>query len=141
MSTWALEEDLAAEVGDAIEQVRGFISAHGLARFFAAWENDDDDENGDGYDQQRRLPLIRELAGFRRQSERGWDYYVTPSVWRYEACKGFDAKATAAAFAERGLLIPPDTGPHRAKYMAVPGYAKMRLYHLSGRLLEGDEND
>ena len=131
----------AAEVRDAIEQVRAFISADGLARFFAAWEKEDVDEDEEGRDQERRLPPVRDLAGFRRQSGDGWDYYVTTSAWRSEACRGFDAKATAAAFAERGLLISPEKGAHRSTYMSVPGYGKMRLYHLSGRLLEGDPND
>ena len=130
----------ASEIRDAIERVRAFVSANGLSRFLAAWE-DDGHKNGSVNADSRQPPPICDLAGFRKRSGDGWDCYVTPSAWRGEACQGFDAKATAAALVERGFLIPPENGPHRATFMSVPGYGKMRLYHLSARLLEGDQND
>ncbi len=111
----------ASEIRDAIERVRAFVSANGLSRFLAAWE-DDGHKNGSVNADSRQPPPIRDLAGFRKRSGDGWDCYVTPSAWRGEACQGFDAKATAAALVERGFLYRPRTGRtgrHSCQYPAT----------------------
>jgi putative DNA primase/helicase len=119
-----------AEVREGIGQVRSFLLAHGMARFAAAWEINAD----------QRLPL-RDLVGFRKRAGEGWDFYVTPSAWREEVCAGLNAKAVAGTLAERGMLILPEKGPHRAKLETVSGYGKLRVYHIPARFLEEDGHD
>jgi len=119
-----------AEVRDGIAQVRAFLLAHGMARFLPAWEDQAD----------QRIP-VRDLAGFRKREDAGWDYYVTADAWRGEVCTGSDSKALAKAMAERNMLLVPDAGPHRAKSITVPGHGKLRLYHLPARFLESDGDE
>ena len=88
----------------------------------------------------QRLPA-RDVAGFRKHEGDGWDYFVTTSAWREEVCAGLNPSALAGALAERGLLLVPEKGPHRAKSITVPGHGKLRLYHLPARLLEGEGDD
>lgn len=66
----------------------------------------------------------------------GWDFYITTSAWREEVCAGLNPKALAGTLAERGMLIVPENGSHRAKSESVPGYGKLRLYHIPARFLE-----
>ncbi len=118
-----------AEVRDGIAAVRTFLSAHGSSRFLSAWE-----------DESSELRIVN-LAGFRKQvtgaDGSAWDYYVTTEAWP-EVAAGFDAKSLASTLAERGLLVAPDKGSHRAKFMRVPAHGSRRLYHLSHTLLEGE---
>ena len=113
-----------------MDQVRSFLLAHGMARFAAAWEIRIDE----------RLPL-RDLAGFRKRAGEGWDFYITPSAWREEVCAGLNAKAVAGTLAERGMLLVPEKGSHRSKSETVPGYGKLRLYHVATGFLEEDHHD
>ena len=119
-----------AEVRDGIAQVRAFLLAHGMARFAPAWE-----EEGS------QRPPVRDIAGFRKREGEGWDYYVTTEAWRSEVCVGSNAQALSASLAEKGLLLVPAKGPHRSKSLTVPGYGKIRLYHVPGLLLEADHDE
>jgi putative DNA primase/helicase len=56
-------------------------------------------------------------------------------------CRGLDAKAVASNLAERGMLLTPGSGPHRAKSISIPGHGKVRLYHIPARFLEADRDD
>jgi uncharacterized protein (DUF927 family) len=116
-----------AEIRAGITQIRAFLLAHGMARFVPAWE------------ECPASPIpVRDVAGFRRHEADGWDYYVTTSAWRDVLCQGLDSKALASILAQRGLLIAPSSGSHRAKAVSVPGHSKLRLYHLPARFLEAD---
>ena len=48
---------------------------------------------------------------------------------------------TAVTQADRGMLLKPDKGSHRAKVITAPGYGKLRLYHIPARFLEADGDD
>jgi len=61
----------AAENRAAIDQVRAFLLANGMARFIPAWAGEE----------QPRVP-IRDVAGYRRKTEDGWDYFVTTTAWK-----------------------------------------------------------
>jgi uncharacterized protein (DUF927 family) len=118
-----------AELTLGIAQVRSFLLAHGMARFYAAWD--------EGLD-SRATP--RELAGFRKREGEGWDFYVTTSAWKEEVCRGFDSRLLADHLIERGWLLAPEGRRHRAKAVSVPGQNKLRLYHLPACFLAaGDE--
>lgn len=118
------------EIRNGIAQVRAFVLAHAMSRFVPAWE-----ESG-----EPRIPP-RDLAGFRKQEADGWDYYITTSAWRDEVCRGLDSRAVASQLAKRGMLLLPTSGPHRAKSIKVPGYNRLRLYHLPARFSEADRDD
>jgi putative DNA primase/helicase len=114
-----------AEIKDGIEQVRAFVAAHGVSRFVPAWEKAATEQ------------IVREVAGYRKREGEAWDYYVTPSAWRDEVCKGFNGPTIAAALTARQLMVAPQTGRHRAGLVRVPEHGRQRLYHLSSKLLEG----
>ena len=116
-----------AEVKDGIEQIQAFVAAHGIARFVPAW-----DERGMGH-------MTRDVAGYRKREGEGWDYYVTPSAWKNEVCRGFNARTLAAALVERQLLVPSEAGSHFASLVRVPEYGRQRLYHLLSKLVEGPQ--
>ncbi len=104
-----------------IAQVRAFIEQHGSARF----------EISGAAPEQR----IISRAGFKRSEDNGaWEYLVLPEVWRQEVCKGHDPSQIAKALAERGLLVPGSEGKH-SRSMTIPGYKKMRVYHLRAAII------
>jgi putative DNA primase/helicase len=113
-----------AETQDGIEQVRAFIAAHGMSRFVPAWEVGGAEH------------IVRDVAGYRKRVGDAWDYFVTPSAWKDEVCKGFAASTIVAALIERQWLVSPETGLHRTCQVRVPGQGRLRLYHLSCKLVE-----
>jgi putative DNA primase/helicase len=117
----------AAESRDGIEQVCSFLSANGMARFIPAWEHDQ------GSRDESRIPP-RDVAGYRQRVGDGWDFYVTPSAWKEEVCRGLDSKRLAATMAERGYIDGPSE--RRAKLVRVPGHGQLRLYHVLSLALE-----
>jgi len=115
-----------AEVRTGLAQVRSFLLAHGMSRFVPAWE------------EEPKIPP-RDVTGYRRKAEEGWDYFVTPSAWAEEVCRGLNPQAVAAAMIERGLLQPQDER-HRAKSVTVPGIGKVRVYHIPAGFLGGADD-
>ena len=114
------------EVREGIRAVCSFLSAHIASQFLAAWE------------EKNASDRIPNLAGFRKRIEigEGWDFYVTAEAWP-EVTAGFDARSLAGVLVARGLLIPPESGPHRAKSVRIPGHGQRRVYHIPARILEG----
>jgi putative DNA primase/helicase len=78
-----------AETTGGIEQVRAFLQADGMARFIPAWEQE---EQKEGYQTHTRVPIPqRDVAGFRRKTEEGWEFFVTSTAWKM-ICSGFNSK-------------------------------------------------
>jgi hypothetical protein len=106
--------------------------AHGSSRFEAVWP----EAKTDVVDAR-----VRDRVGFRRRvadgGEGGWDYFILPEAWKTEVCRGYDAGIIAGAMIIRGLLLPDRDGKHPAKAMQIPGYKKMRLYHVPAAILDG----
>ena len=113
-----------AEVRDGIAAVRTFLSAHGTSRFLPAWDEDSE------------TIRISNLAGFRKNTGDGVEFYIASEAWP-EVAAGFDPRALASVLAERGFLMKPETGAHRSKVIRVPGHGRRRLYHISPELLGG----
>jgi uncharacterized protein (DUF927 family) len=118
----------------ALAQVRMFLEAHGESRFTAL--------NGtiNGTD----LPMATRTvnrAGFRRRTDEAdgerWEYLILPEAWKSEICKGMDAARTADLLAARGWLLGGNER-HRAARVRIPGEGQLRLYHVSGAIMEGD---
>src|SRR5215471_6221440 len=79
----------------AIEQIRGLLERHGDGRFDPVTP----DPNA--------RPVIDRLGYVHGQgSDREW--WILRQTWRDVFCLGFDAKVTAKALIERGLLLPGD---------------------------------
>jgi putative DNA primase/helicase len=118
-----------AEVTGGIEQVRSFISAHGQSRFLSAWDHP-------GADQMR----IPNLAGYRRKTDDGVEYFVTPTAWNEEVTRDYNSHSLAKAMADRGLLFP-ENQRCRVKNQRIPGEGLRRVYHISPKLLEGEQTE
>jgi uncharacterized protein (DUF927 family) len=122
----------SAEARDGVVAVRGFLSAHGMSRFFDPWDQ-----------RPEATKIVSNLAGFRRrvsygEGESAYDFYITTEAW-CEVCAGFDPKALADHLAARGFLSMADGGRHRAKSVGVPGHGKRRVYHIDSSILAGDD--
>jgi putative DNA primase/helicase len=116
-----------AEVQEGIEQVRAFIQFHGMARFIPAWEE---------HEKNEKNVTWRDVAGYRRKTEQGWDFYVTTSAWKDQVCRGLDHRRLAASLGAKGLIQRSGADSRWANVVAVPGHGKTRLYHLTAALLE-----
>lgn len=80
-----------------LQQVRAFLEQHGNARF------EDCDRVSDSH-----APRVMNRAGYRQESESaegGATFYILPSVWKSEVCKGYDATNVARLMKNRGWLI------------------------------------
>jgi putative DNA primase/helicase len=115
----------AAEDRDGMDKVCSFLLANGEARFIPAWEG-------------TQSVTTRDLAGYRKRVDEGWDYYVTTTAWK-EVCAGLDPRRTAAMLKHKGYLASGEGG-HLAESVRVPGNGKRRLYHIRAALLE-DANE
>jgi putative DNA primase/helicase len=119
----------AAEIHGGIQAVRSFLQAHGLARFVPAWEEEE----------QTRIPNPqREVCGYRKQTENGWDYYINDVGWA-EMCAGFNSKEIAKALIESKALRPNSEGRAK-KEVRIPIYGKARYYHIAASFLQEEEN-
>jgi putative DNA primase/helicase len=114
----------AAEVREALLQVRLFLEQHGESRFSAAW------------DKENERP-VSNRAGFRRTGEAGATYYVLGEAFRLEVCKGFNFKMVAGAMAERGWLSHE---PNRlTTNVRIPGEGLQRVYVIPPEFLSGNQ--
>jgi len=104
-----------AEVRAAIEQIRGLLERYGDSRF------DSPNPVAESRPVTDRLGYVHGEG-----AERQW--WVLPETWRKTFCDGFDAKATALALIERGLLLPGD-GSKTSRPARISGRAT-RAYVL-----------
>ena len=104
-----------AEVRAAIEQIRGLLERYGDSRF------DSPNPVAESRPVTDRLGYVHGEG-----AERQW--WVLPETWRKTFCDGFDAKVTALALIERGLLLPGD-GSKTSRPVRISGRAT-RAYVL-----------
>jgi uncharacterized protein (DUF927 family) len=110
----------AAEVRQAIEQVRRFFEAHGEARF-------------DNLDDPDARPVSKR-AGWRkgRGEDRRW--FVPPETWKAEVCAGLDPNLAARVLAKRGIIEKaPDGYQPVWKIQGKP----QRGYVITPRIFDG----
>lgn len=80
-----------------LQQVRAFLEQHGNARF------EDWDRVGDSH-----APRVMHRAGYRQETgsaDGGATFYILPSVWKDEVCKGYNATAVARLMKDKGYLL------------------------------------
>jgi uncharacterized protein (DUF927 family) len=125
----------AREIDIAISQVRGFIEAHGSARFESPWEKRSLDRDGNSI-----IERVNNRAGFKRRAtaDGPWEFLILPEVWKTEVCRGHDSRLIAREMAGRGLLIP-GTDNKPAALERVPGIGPTKLYRVAPSIFGGAE--
>lgn len=121
----------AAEDAEAVERVRGFIAAHGEARFPEVLEG----EGGKfGLADSTRVTINR--AGFRKRLKDGPAYLFFPEIWKGEVFAGANATAGAKALLQAGFLLPGD-GNKLQRNERVPGFdGPVRFYAIKAAIIE-----
>lgn len=126
----------ASEDTQAISQVRQFIETHGESRFTTIFTSPGQLPDSDETDDRGTF----NRAGFRRETEGVWEYYILPEAWKAEVCKGLDAIRVANLLLERGLLetAKDDANRHLSVKVQIKGYGRPRVYRIKGSILSGD---
>ncbi len=94
-----------------LQQVRAFLEQHGNARFESCDRVGDDHARG-----------VMNRAGYRQESESaegGATFYILPSVWKGEVCKGYDATSVARLMRHNGWLIGTEGEQRRTPRVQV----------------------
>ena len=126
---------VAAEAGEALARVRGFISAN-PARFELLGGDDDTSLNP--------RPVI-DRAGWRKRIGKAgdgkgggaWHYCFPTDAWR-KVCTGLDAEAAARALREAGFLLPQNGAARRHTRMERVGLEDpVRVYAVAEAILAG----
>ena len=121
-----------AEIINGMRQVRLFLEQHGSSRFEAAW--------GADWGFSAAEPRTVNRAGFRRRDALGyWTYFILPSVWAAEVCKGYDPGLIARAMAERDYLVRGD-GKNLSRKERVPGHELTRYYVVAAKFLASSDD-
>ena len=119
----------AHEIVAGIAQVQCFIGQYGESRFSKLSKDNDTDD----------LYIINNRAGWRRRNGKGeWEYFVLPSAWKTELCAGYNASTIARALADQGLLLG-GAGGKTSTTITIKGQSKLRVYHLSSRILADEK--
>ncbi len=116
-----------AETREGLAAVRAFLEAHGESRF-TPWDAD-----------PAAAARTINRAGFRRLEGDGLWFYVLPTAFRQELCKGFNAANLAKALAHRGWLKTQasDRNTYKAKLPGM-GSKPSNIYLLTPLIWEDD---
>jgi putative DNA primase/helicase len=125
-----------ADIHAGIRQLCGFFEKYGRSRFEPIWDRKDcRGKEEEWIDDAQR---VRDRAGFRKLSGTGWEYFVLPGAWR-ELAKGYDPAALAAAMIAR-CLMRRGSGNKSSITKAIPGYGKVRVYHVLPEILSDESS-
>jgi putative DNA primase/helicase len=114
----------AAEIRQAVAQVRLFIEQHGDSRF-------------DPLDEPDTRPA-NNRAGWRTGTGSGRQWLIPPEIWKSEICQGLDPIVVARTLAERQMLKrAPDGFQPVVKIEGTP----RRVYVIMARIFEGSTNE
>jgi putative DNA primase/helicase len=121
---------LGADMIAAIRQVRRFVASQG-SRFVELLSGPN-------------APPIAEQtpnrAGFYWQDGGYRQYLIESTVFKTEACLGYNHTAVAAELAKRGLLEPGNEKGHPNQMQKwIPGLGRVRGYQISSKILDEDE--
>ncbi len=141
-----------AEIVTMLRQVRGFFEAHGDARFIWMQRSTDDRRanvmNRAGYKRlvkgDRPVSTNAEyMAEFGEQidsanaAQAETEFFVLPTVFRDELCKGLDHRAVVRTLIEQNILTVDAEGrPDRL--IRIPGAGRARVYHVLPTVFELD---
>lgn len=140
------------EANAMLSQVRGFFELHGEARFT--------DWNRTVADDTHAAKTVSR-AGYRKHTEakddegspiytgesypegdekraKDTEYYVFPTIFESEVCKGFDYRVVCRLLAERGVLITEGQSFKRKE--RLPGGEHPRCYRITSKIFDdGDD--
>lgn len=118
------------EITQGILQVKQFLEEYGDSRFATLDENL---KSADPSKDNRR-------AGFKRKTHCGYEYFILPTIYKNEVCRGFDATLLTKAMVERGYIRPRNGGKMQYS-MRFPGFsnAKSCYYVLPTIFFEDDQ--
>jgi len=112
----------AAEVRQAILQVRLFIEQHGESRF-------------DPLGEPSARP-VNDRAGWRTGSGLNQEWWIPPETWKAEVCAGLDPKLVARTLGERQMLKRAKDGFQSV--VKIHG-ASRRVYIVTARIFAGSQ--
>jgi putative DNA primase/helicase len=107
------------EETEIISQVKRFFEAHGMARF----------SNADHPD-ERTVP---NMAGYRKDTGEGWEYFVYPETFRQEVCNGLNLPAACKLLSDKGLMIP---GSDRTNGLHRFNGRQQRFFHIAAAVTD-----
>jgi putative DNA primase/helicase len=102
-----------------MEHVRSFFELHGCSRFY--------DLNG------LKGQKVTNMAGYKETYHDETTFYVSPSVFKSEVCKGFNRKSVINLLIKNGLLLLNNSGEYRQQKWTHDGNKK--VYVVSGKIL------
>ena len=126
-AAWALEQWISqrggtepAEAGQAVEQVRRFIEAHGEYRF----------EPLDNVE-ARAVP---NRAGWRKGEGLDREWLIPSETWRNEICAGLDPKFVARTLGDAGILRRASDGFQQVRRI---GGTLKRVFVIGAAIFDG----
>jgi putative DNA primase/helicase len=102
-----------------LEQAKAFFELHGCSRVYDL----------DGLDG----PKVVNMAGYQTLSQKAALFYVSPSVFQNEICKGFSRKTVIQLLIKHGFLHQDHNGEYRLQKWTPHGNSK--VYVVSGKIL------
>lgn len=79
-------------------------------------------------------------AGFKSREGGEWEYFVLPSVFKDELCRGYDYKEIAKEMIRRGYLRKGE-GTHLTVRKRIEEIGNSRLFALQPRFMNEDERE
>lgn len=102
-----------------LEHVKSFFELHAHSRFFDL----------DGFSDQK----ISNMAGYKSVYKDAVTFFVSPSVFQNEICKGVNRKSVIALLIEKGFLMKSSSGDcYQQKWTP---YGNKKVYVISGKIL------
>jgi len=124
-----------SEEAQALRQVRGGFIAHGEARF-TDWNRADDDHAPKTMNRAGWRKAIKTTTGLDELT--GWEWFVSPDVFRGEICKGISERTALRVLDERKHVHREGKGYTCSA--SPPGAHKCRVIRVRSSIL-GDDLD
>lgn len=102
-----------------LEHVKSFFELHAHSRFFDL----------DGLKDQK----INNMAGYKSVYQDAVMFFVSPSVFQGEICKGFNRKSVISLLIEKEFLLKDHNGDYRQQKWTP--YGSKKVYVISGKIL------
>jgi putative DNA primase/helicase len=102
-----------------LNQVKAFFELHAHSRFYDL----------DGFKDQK----INNMAGYKSVYNDAVMFYVSPSVFQDEICKGFTRKSVIDLLIKSGFLLQNSNGDYRQQKWTP--YGNKKVYVVSGKIL------
>jgi putative DNA primase/helicase len=78
-------------------------------------------------------------AGYRRQVDGDWHYFVLPQSFKLDLCDGFDVQVATAILLEKEWLIPDSEGKSTRVENLPCSQSTTRCYRIDGNKVFADE--